>query len=108
MALIVVGTTVAALLGGCGGTTADATIGGTSIGLSGGTTVVLMNNGSDPITIGANGSFSFDVQIGANSSYNVTVETQPVGETCTVINGVGTVDANADQVTNVVVSCVAS
>jgi hypothetical protein len=96
----------ALLLCGCGGTTVNATIGGSVNGLSGGTTVVLTDNGSDPITVGANGTFSFDVQIASNSGYNVAVQTQPIGETCAVSNGSGTVDGDGDNVTTVVVTCV--
>jgi hypothetical protein len=103
--LVLLSSATALLVAGCGGGTVDATIGGTVVGLSGGTTVELVNNGSDPITVGGNGTFSFDVQIASGSSYNVTVQTQPIGEICTVTDGSGTVDSNGDAVTNVVVSC---
>jgi len=94
------------LVAGCGGATPDATIGGTVVGLSGGTTVGLLNNGSDQITVGANGTFNFDVQIAAGSSYDVTVATQPINEICTVANAKGTVDSSGDAVNGIVVSCV--
>lgn len=103
--MLFLGLASTALLAGCGGTTVNATVGGTVNGLSGGTTVILVNNGSDPITVGSNGSFTFDVQIASNSAYNVTVQTQPIGETCAVVNGTGTVDGNGDEVTSVVVNC---
>jgi hypothetical protein len=95
----------ALLVSGCGAGTIDATIGGSIGGLAGGTTVGLLNNGSDPISVGSNGSFNFDVQIASGSSYNVTVGTQPIGETCTVTNPSGTVDSSGDDVTNVTVIC---
>jgi len=93
------------LLGGCGGAI-DATIGGTVTGLSGDTTVVLLNNGTDALTVGASGSFTFGTEIEAGSTYDVTVETEPVGETCTVASG--TVSQNSGDVTSVVVTCVAN
>lgn len=95
----------ALLVAGCGGSTVDATIGGTVTGLSGGTTVGLLNNGTDPITVVASGSFNFDIQIQSGSTYNVTVAIQPIGETCVVTSGLGTVDQSGDAVTNVLVSC---
>ena len=91
-------------LSGCGGVL-DATIGGTVSGLSGGTSVVLLNNGSDPITVSANGSFTFDKTISAQNTYDVTVETQPIGETCTVSNATGTVTQKGGDITDVAVSC---
>ena len=96
------------LLAGCGADTGDANIGGTVEGLSGGTSVGLLNNNTDPISVGANIGFTFDGQISAGSTYTVAVVSQPVGETCTVTNGTGTVDQGGDDVTNIVVSCLAT
>jgi len=101
-------TVAAVLLSACGGTTSSATVGGTVAGLSGGTSVVLLDNGSDPITVGANGSFSFDQQIQSGNAYSVTVETQPIGETCLVTAGSGTIDGEGDDVTGVSVVCYAT
>ncbi|MBV8635766.1 MAG: hypothetical protein JO002_14825 [Burkholderiaceae bacterium] len=98
----------ASILGACGGGAADATVGGTVVGLSGGTNVVLVDNGSDPITVGGNGSFSFDQKISSGNAYSVTVQTQPIGETCSVANGSGTIDGEGDAVTNVTVNCYAT
>jgi hypothetical protein len=95
------------LLAGCWGTFA-AKIGGTVTGLSGGTTVTLQNNGTDPINVTANGGFTFVATIAGGAAYNVTVATQPLGETCTVTNGAGTVNANSGNVSNVTVDCVAN
>lgn len=77
------------------------TVGGTVSGLSG--TVILLNNGSDATTVTSNGSFTFPTPIGEGSSYNVTVGTQPAGQTCTVTNGSGAMGGS--NVTNVNVSC---
>ena len=79
------------------------TIGGTVAGLGAGKSVVLLNNGGDALTRNANGGFSFATALASGATYSVTVGTQPVGQTCTVSNGSGTV-ASAN-VTNVAVSC---
>jgi len=95
----------ALLMSGCGGTT-DASIGGSVSGLSGGTTVVLLNNSTDALTVSSTGSFTFSSKISSGSTYNVTIETQPAGETCTVSKGSGTVSSSGSDVTDVQVTCV--
>jgi Putative esterase len=76
------------------------TIGGTVSGLTG--PVTLQNNGADPITVTANGPFSFDIPAGA---YNVTVATNPTGQTCTITNGTGTATT---PITNITITCTSS
>ena len=80
------------------------TVGGTVSGLSG--TVVLKNNGGNNLSISANGGFSFSTALANGSAYNVTVGTQPAGQTCTVSNGTGTV--SGANVTGVGVACSAN
>jgi hypothetical protein len=77
------------------------TVGGTITGLASG--MVLQNNGGDNLTLNANGSFTFPTPVAAGSTYNVTVLTQPIGATCTVTNGSGTI--GGANVTNVAVTC---
>jgi hypothetical protein len=79
------------------------TIGGTVSGLNTGTSVTLLDNGADSLTVSANGAFTFKTPIASGSTYNVTVGTEPTGETCTVTNGSGTV--GSANVTNVTVAC---
>ena len=74
---------VALLLTSCGGKI-NATIGGTVTGLSGNTSLVLQDNGGDNLTVSKNGGFTFASQIEAGSVYDVTILTQPLGETCFV------------------------
>jgi hypothetical protein len=78
-------------------------VGGTVTGLATGTQVTLDNNGADPLTLTANGTFTFATQVVDQGSYNVTVGTQPTGQTCTVINGSGS--NLAHLVSNVAVTC---
>jgi len=92
-------------LAACGGASDDATIGGTLSGLGSGLSVVLQDNSTDNLTLTSNGTFSFTTDLSAGSAYSVTVLTQPVGQTCAVANASGTVDSNADSVSNVVVAC---
>lgn len=77
------------------------TLGGVATGLIG--TVVLQNNGSDTLPLSGDGLFVFDDTIPPGSTYNVTVLTQPSGQTCTVNNGMGTM--GAAPIRNVRVSC---
>jgi hypothetical protein len=84
----------------CSGT--SYTIGGTVSGLTG-TVIALQDNGSDQITLNANGPFTFDQAIATGSTYAVTVSAQPAGQTCSVTNGSGTV-ANSN-VTNLQIIC---
>jgi hypothetical protein len=96
-------------LSACGGGSGTATIGGTVTGLVSGLSVTLQNNGADNISYTGNGStsftFIFPTGVGSGSGYNATVLTQPLGETCTVTNGSGTVDSSADSVSNIAVAC---
>jgi len=75
-------------------------IGGTVSGLSG--TVVLQNNAADDLTITENESFTFATEIEADATYEVTVKTQPDGQTCSISSGTGTAEAD---VTTVAVTC---
>jgi len=76
-------------------------VGGTVTGLSG--TVVLADNGGDNLTVTANGSFTFATALASGAAYNVTVATNPAGQTCTVTHGTGTV--GSANITNVAVTC---
>src|SRR5579885_2896411 len=80
-------------------------IGGTVSGLAAGTSVILLDNGADALTVSANGNFTFATKIASGSAYAVTVQTPPPNETCTVTGGTGTATAN---VTSVTVACTAS
>ncbi|MFD2378786.1 hypothetical protein ACFSTJ_16695 [Ottowia pentelensis] len=80
------------------------TIGGTVSGLGAGKSVGLLNNGGDGVTVNANGGFTFATALASGAAYNVTVGTQPTGQTCSVTNGSGTV--GAANITNVAVACV--
>lgn len=78
-------------------------IGGSISGLTG--TVVLQNNGGDSLILMANGAFTFSDLVLNGNGYNVTVLTQPTGQTCTVSDGVGTAIENVGDVN---ISCVTS
>lgn len=84
-----------------GGTVGTIVIGGAVTGLTG--SVVLQDNGGDNKTVSANGSFTFATNLANGRSYNVTVLTQPAGQTCSVSTGAGTVSVS--NVTNVAVVC---
>ncbi len=78
-------------------------VSGNLSGLGNGKSVTLQNNASDDLVVSQNGRFSFVKALNSGSAYAVTVSRQPDGQTCTVNNGSGNVNAD---VSNVVVSCV--
>lgn len=69
-----------------------------------GSGVVLLNNGTDTLTVTANGSFTFSTKIDSGGKFDVTVQSQPSNPTqnCEVVNGSGVANAN---VTNIQVNC---
>ncbi|HEX4151523.1 MAG TPA: kelch repeat-containing protein [Steroidobacteraceae bacterium] len=78
-------------------------VSGTLSGLYAGRSIVLQDNGANTTTLSANGSFGFSAPVASGSPFAVTVLAQPVGQTCAVNNGSGTV-AGAN-VTSVAVIC---
>ncbi|NOY52216.1 MAG: hypothetical protein GXP58_01180 [Deltaproteobacteria bacterium] len=80
------------------------TVGGTVTGLGTPDTVVLQDNSGDDLSVTTDGTFIFGTSIANGSRYEVTVKTQPTGQTCTVASGSGTVSAK--KVTDVAVTCV--
>jgi hypothetical protein len=88
----------------CGG--GGATVGGTVSGLGAGLSLSLQNNGTDNLVLTANGPFAFTTRI--SGPYSVTILTQPVGQSCAVANGNGTVDAIGNSVTSVGVTCMSN
>ncbi|KTD11629.1 transmembrane protein [Legionella gratiana] len=79
------------------------TIGGSISGLTA-NGLILQNNGGDNLSVPAGAtSFQFPTPVAAGGSYNVTIQQQPTGLTCTVDNATGTnVMAN---VTNISIIC---
>ena len=90
----------------CNGTSASTTsftISGTLSGLAPTTTVTLVDNATDQITLSANGPFTFPTPLATGATYAVTVLSQPTSGTCTVSNGTGMVSTS--NVTNIAVNC---
>ena len=85
--------------------TTEFSVGGSVSGLNG-AGLILQNNGADDLAVASNGSFTFATSVLTGMGYNVTVLQQPANplQTCTVVNGVGTV--NGADVATVEVSCV--
>lgn len=79
------------------------TVGGAISGLGAGKSVVLQNNGTNNLTPAANGSFTFTTPVADGAAYAVTVLTQPVGQTCAVTSGNGTL--SGANVTDIAVAC---
>ncbi|MDM0015019.1 FG-GAP repeat protein [Variovorax sp. J22P168] len=76
-------------------------VGGTLTGLSGGT-LGLRNNAGDALTLTANGSFAFAQSLPLGAAYNVTVHTQPDGQTCVLTGTSGSISA---AVTSIMAHC---
>lgn len=79
------------------------TVSGSISGLLPNRSVVLVDNGANATTFSANGNYKYTGAIASGTGYAITVQTQPVGETCTVTNGSGAV--SSANVTNVTVTC---
>jgi hypothetical protein len=86
---------------GTGGSTTTYSVGGTVSGLAG--TLVLQDNGTDDLSISANGPFTFATKVPSGAGYMVTVESAPASQNCTITNGSGTV--GSANVTNVTIAC---
>ena len=87
-------------------TTNTYTVGGTVSGLAANESVVLQDNGTNNLTVGANGAFTFATPVASGQAFGVTVLTNPaspLAQTCVVTNGTGTI--GAANVTNVSVTC---
>ena len=80
-----------------GGSSPTYSVGGSVSGLSG--TVVLQDNGGDDLSVSANGPFSFATKLAGGAAYNVTVKTNPSGQSCSVANGSGTIAARRRHAT---------
>lgn len=77
-------------------------VGGTVTGLTS-TPVLIQNNGGDDLSISANGAFTFPAILADGSGYDVGVAAQPDGQTCVVIDGIGTISGT--DVSDVQIAC---
>jgi hypothetical protein len=77
----------------------NVTVGGSVSGLNSATLV--LKNGTDKVSLTANGPFSFTLPVG--SAYSIQVDTQPSGQACAVTSG-GSGTASA-PVSNIAVTC---
>jgi photosystem II stability/assembly factor-like uncharacterized protein len=74
------------------------TISGTVVGMLSGQSVTLQNNSGDDLTVSDNMSFSFTTKVASGDTYQVTVKTQPTGQTCTPNLNSGVVSDNVSDV----------
>lgn len=108
LSLLVLSLVSALALSACGGgSSPQADISGTVTGLAAGASLTLSEGPTaSTLSVASNGNFDFPQRLDANASYGVTVQQQPAGQTCSVNNGSGTVDANDDPVSDIQVSCI--
>lgn len=81
-------------------------IGGSVSGLATGNSLTLQNNGANDQVISTNGAFAFSDALFDGSNYDVTVLNNPTSpnQTCTVLNGNGTVTGL--DISNIMINCV--
>jgi N-acetylneuraminic acid mutarotase len=102
------GTAGVLALAACGGSSTSVAPGapfiveGTITGLTA-NGLVLANNGESLTANSGASAFAFSNGLEQGSAYAVTIQSSPAGLTCSVVNGVGTIDMGS--VTNVAVSC---
>ena len=101
-------TSVLFALTGCGGGSSTVTtsagpfsVGGTVTGLAAGNTLALSNNGTDLLTLNANGAFVFPAKLVSAGTFRVTVASAT--QNCAVTAGAGTI--RYIDVTGVTVTC---
>jgi len=84
------------------------TVGGTISGLTGNNLNILLNGGSRQVVPPGTTAFTFAGKVTTGAAFTVTVNIQPSNPTqaCTVANGTGTM--GSANVTNVVITCVAT
>ena len=96
----VIGTSsVIDILVACSNAGSTFALGGTVTGLVG---TVVLNNGSEDLSLTQDGSFTFTTRLAAGDGYSVSVKTQPATQTCSVSAGSGQIAAD---VTGVQVTC---
>jgi cysteine-rich repeat protein len=78
------------------------TVQGNVSGMNVGDSITLVNNGADPVTLNADGGFSFTLQ-DDGTGYNVTIQTMPATTTCTMGANSGTI--NGANVVTVSANC---
>lgn len=78
-------------------------VGGTLQGIESSRGVQLRNNGTDWVTVNANGPFHFPGTLTTGAGYHVTLDAGPSGQDCTITGGSGTIGTS--NVTSVLVSC---
>ena len=78
-------------------------LGGQVSSLAQGTSITLLDNGANALTVSADGAFTFPLALPTGTAFSVTVGKQPAGQQCSVSGGAGTI-AQAD-VANVLVTC---
>jgi len=86
------------------GAVSEYTVSGSISGLTG-SGLMLDNNGTDDVTVSADGTFTFAIPLVPGDSYSITVRKQPTApnQTCTVANGSGTVTGS--NITGLAVTC---
>jgi hypothetical protein len=81
-------------------------VSGTISGLDSGNSIILQNNGGDDLTVTGTGSqipFAFETELSQGETYYITILAQPLGQTCVVGAGLGTITST--DISNILVTC---
>jgi hypothetical protein len=103
-------TLLSIVLSACGGgaTQSDGTVSGTVTGLGSGLSLVLQNNGGETVSVTNNGTFAFPTKLVSLGAFNITVLTQPIGQSCTLSRATGVIPTDGNQANTTVVTCSAN
>jgi 6-phosphogluconolactonase (cycloisomerase 2 family) len=82
--------------------TTSYTLGGSITGLTGSGFLIQETIGGQTLNITANGSFAFNTIYSLGANYNIIIQTQPSGNSCTITSNSGVISAT---VTNITITC---
>ena len=81
--------------------TSNFTVGVQVSGLASGSTIVLSDNGGDDLTVTGNGGFTFATSLPSGAGYDVALQPEQSGPTCTLSSGASGVISNSNVVVTV-------
>ena len=90
--------------GGGGSSPASYSISGTLEGLAVNSKITLLTSSGESLMLSTNGFFSFTSKPAAGTTLNISISSQPLGQTCTVTNG-SSLNIN-NNISDIRVSCV--
>lgn len=108
VACVLVGLLLSACGGGSSGSSGQPSfvLGGTVTGLASGAQILLLSGAGTQTTVRANGNFEFADRLKAGTGYAVTINKQPIGQTCTLSPASGSIGSPGSDIRNLTIVCV--